>query len=472
VHFLFLGKNTNTKSYGTAAHPAPCYKLSSPFSAFKKVLCGEGEWLLTKMRPPLLPTLLLLLLAASSANDIPVTDPALSFSAFNWAVTPTSATASNPGASLKVGFTNTTSASLLLDTSASTTPSACVVLVYSLDDAPWVYVTPSPGNATLALPLSPSSSPLSVSAVHDVRLFLYASCETADRWLQSPASAGGNAFLVVTGLRLDDGGVAVPPPGLFPSAALVYGDSITEGTNAQNFDYATGVCGGGEGLRNNGATDSWAFAFAAALRVELSLAAFAAQGFATKNSLNYGHVPPLFTPGADAASAWDKVNAATSRLPLLAANPPALVVNALGFNDQNSDVTPSQLTAVVAAWLAAARAALGANTTLALAIPFGGEMRTQNATRLAILAGFAEYQQSGGGGGGGDNADPCAVALDLYPRAQRGLQGLGSPTAESCDGTHPLARAHASLGAMLAAAATAALDAAPERCTRPLQDGA
>jgi hypothetical protein len=98
-----------------------------------------------------------------------------------------------------------------------------------------------------------------------------------------------------------------------------------------------------------------------------------------------------------------------------------------------------------------------------LAIPFGGELRTQNATRLAILAGFAAYKATPGGA-----ADACAFAIDLYPRAQRGLQGLGKPTAESCDGTHPLAQRHGQLGAMLAAEAAMALSAVPVgRCTAP-----
>jgi len=209
------------------------------------------------------------------------------------------------------------------------------------------------------------------------------------------------------------------------------------------------------GLAVSAATDSWAAAFAAAMRTELSLAAFAAQGYVTRNSLNYGHVPPFITPGNAASTAWDKVSAAVSRLPELAAAPPTLVVSAHGFNDQAVN-DPSAVTAAVAAWLAAMRAAVGRTAGVLLAVPFGGEMRDRNATRDAVLEGFAAYRATPGGA-----ADACTIALDLYPAAQRGLQGLGVPTAESCDGTHPLAQRHAQLGAMLAAAATAALAGAP-----------
>jgi hypothetical protein len=62
-----------------------------------------------------------------------------------------------------------------------------------------------------------------------------------------------------------------------------------------------------------------------------------------------------------------------------------------------------------------------------------------------------------------------AHLIDLYPRAKKGLMGPSNPTdptssgqpagptAESCDGTHPLAHWHAQLGAMAAVAAAAAI---------------
>lgn len=71
----------------------------------------------------------------------------------------------------------------------------------------------------------------------------------------------------------------------------------------------------------------------------------------TSNSYNYGHVPPLLTLGSTVGSAWSQVYAGQSRLPALAGTPPALVVNALGFNDQNSDVTDAVLTETVTTWL-------------------------------------------------------------------------------------------------------------------------
>jgi lysophospholipase L1-like esterase len=420
-------------------------------------------------RGPSLPLLLLLALATPSCSLlIPVTDPALAFSRYNWALdaSGSSAAASNPGASLKFAFSGSSSVALQLNTSALASAGGgkfCLVLSFSVDDGPWAFALPEGGQASGALPLAAGLAP--GSAQHDVRLFLYASCEGKDRWLQQPLAAGGSSFLVLQGVLLQEGASVQRPPLLRRGSALVYGDSISEGTNAQNYDLGAGRCGGPYGLAVSASTDSWAFAFAEAMGAELSLAAFAAQGYATRNSLNYGNVPPLLALNGSSSeppgSAWDRVCEGFSRLPELAAQPPTYLVNALGFNDQNSDVTSALLQATVAAWLPAARAAVGPSTSLLLAIPFGGALRTGNATRLAILAGFAQYKASAAG-----SRDACALALDLFPAAQRGLQGLGSPTAESCDGTHPLAKRHAQLGSMLAAAAVQALDAAPAQCAR------
>jgi lysophospholipase L1-like esterase len=405
--------------------------------------------------PRALALVFLLVHTLASSNFIPVTDSNLVFSRFNFDVSnaTSAARASNPGASLFFAVSNTASVSLVVDTSASTS-SPCTVLAYTVDGGPWTSVSPAPGNASQLVVLASSLSP---AQTHTARVFLYASCEQSDRWLFTPASQGGNAFFVVNGVALDDGGSSAPLPAGFlrPGQMVVYGDSISEGTNAQNYNFATGSCGNDLGLRNSGSVDSWAFALGEALNAEVSLCAFAAQGYVTINSENYGNVPRLLTlqgQGAEAASAWDKISASTSRLPLLQAQPPDYVVNALGFNDQNSDVSAAVLTETVATWLSLIRNATSPSTSVLMVMPFGGEMRTQNVTRDALLAGFAQYKATAQG-----QADPCAVLLDLYPRAQPGLQGLGAPTAQSCDGTHPLARRHGQLGAMVAVEAILAL---------------
>lgn len=107
------------------------------------------------------------------ALSVPVTDANLRFSAYNWVVVNGSAAASNPGASLKFGFTNATAVALVLDTS-NAAPGPCVSLEFSVDDGPWAFSAPTPGTSNLTISLA---SGLNLAAAHDVRLYLYASCE-------------------------------------------------------------------------------------------------------------------------------------------------------------------------------------------------------------------------------------------------------------------------------------------------------
>jgi hypothetical protein len=188
----------------------------------------------------------------SSAALIPVTDAHLLFSPYNWVVSSTSAAASNPGASLKFGFSNASSVAIVVNTSDSAA-GPCVSLQYSVDDGPWSFTAPNPGFANLSISLATG---LSLATSHDVRIYLYASCEQVngggrsftkckhvceayvacvsflaaqkDRWLRQTAAKGGNAFLIVTGVELN-GSTAqtLPPPLVHNATALFFGDSIS-----------------------------------------------------------------------------------------------------------------------------------------------------------------------------------------------------------------------------------------------------
>lgn len=404
------------------------------------------------MMIPLILLLILLLqevptvvFSSSSSIFAPVTDPNLVFSLYNWDINNnTTARTSNPGASLKFSVTNSTSVGIVLDTStlASNGNGPCVSIATVLNDQPWVYTLPTPGNGSYLLSLSTTLDPATVTTV---KLYLHASCEQEDRWLYTSS----NSFLVITGVQMDMYGSTVPLTLItLPHNILVYGDSISEGTNAQNYDYVNGRCGGTTGLRVSSSMDSWAYSFCSSLTAECSLVAFAAQGYVTKNSYNYGNVPPFLTLANDEASAWNKVFSNTSRIPSLLQNVPTLIMNALGFNDQNNDVDPTVLTATITAWLNTTRTLFrncnnnSSVPILAVLTPFGGEMRTNNVTRNAIISGYTNYINTVG------KNDLCTLLIDLYPYTQLGLQGLGLPTAESCDGTHPLARAAAYVGSM------------------------
>ena len=386
----------------------------------------------------------------------------LYFAPYSWSIDAAAPCASAPGSLLRAFFTNTTTATLLL---AGADAEASPLLAWSIDGGVYSLARASDGSGAPSQPLLLASG-LNPRANHTLRVILESSNESKDRWLRKPLAEGGNEFVCVEGLALDPGGVALPSA-LRPKRMLVFGDSITEGTAALRMAFGPGGPGpgpthGGWGcaqsdVYHNSALHSWASHVADALNAEISAAAFAAQGYATRNSLNYGNVPPFFTPGDPAASAWAWVFANASRLPALAAQPPHYVFNALGFNDQV--VPPAQLTLAVAGSLAAMRTAVGPRALLFQVLPFGGEMRDSNATRNALLGGFADYKASAVGA-----ADGCALILDTFPLAQEGLQGWPAPTAFSCEGTHPNVLGHARVGAMVAAEAARLLGTVAGRC--------
>ncbi len=415
-------------------------------------------------------------ISARDTTHVPVLDANWYFSDYNWisdspTAVPRMLTA-NPGAYFKLGF-NGTSFALAVNTSVVGTRT--VKLSFNVDDGPWQFVTLQSTPAGSALTTLQLAKGLTLPQMHfarthhDIIVALYASQEQHGRW-NGVKDGGSASYLVVNGAEIDADASTFPPV-LLPKRALVYGDSITEGTNAQLFDFSTNKCDSQTraGLDAAAATKSWCFGFAQAMHAEVSNCAFAAQGYSTFNSLNYGGVPPLLTLGASISSAWDKVDAAHSRLPLLRKRPPDFVISAEGFNDQvcspgwgeKYNCTNAGLTGAVAEWLKHMRQATAASTQIFVLVPFGGELRTKNLTRNSIRAGFNAYQEMKG--------DSMAHLIDLYPFAKRGLMGASSPkdpsssgqptgpTAESCDGTHPLAQRHAELGAMAAAAAAAAM---------------
>ena len=245
--------------------------------------------------------------------------------------------ASAPGSQLRASFTGSTSVALAVDASSTATRAGALPIVaWSVDGGAWrsAWAAAPGGGAQQQLLLA---SGLNASASHTVRVVLDASGQSGDRWLFAP----NNEFLCVAGLAVESGGAALAPA-LRPRRALVYGDSITEGVAALRMVFGAdtaptssgwGCVAGGDAYVNS-AIHSWAAHVADALDAEVSMAAFAAQGYVTRNSYGYGNIPPLLTPNDPAASAWQWVYNGSSRLPALTARPPDFVLIAEGFNDQ------------------------------------------------------------------------------------------------------------------------------------------
>ena len=56
---------------------------------------------------------------------------------------------------------------------------------------------------------------------------------------------------------------------VLPKRAIIYGDSITEGINAQFFNYDSASCGRAATLGAAAAPRSWAFGFGEAMQAEI-----------------------------------------------------------------------------------------------------------------------------------------------------------------------------------------------------------
>lgn len=139
---------------------------------------------------------------------------------------------------------------------------------------------------------------------HTLVFYVYNSKQSANRWAHV---LEGGASIIVEGVTLDDGAVTAKPT-LRPKNILFYGDSITEGVNAE-CENPDPTCRGGD-LCANAATKTWGPTVAAALGAEYSQIGFGSLGWAVSGA---GGVPALFTPGNDAKSSWNKVYDGTAR---------------------------------------------------------------------------------------------------------------------------------------------------------------
>lgn len=145
---------------------------------------------------------------------------------------------------------------------------------------------------------------INATIVHTLQLQIYNSLQGANRW-SNPADGG--AALVVKGLALDSG-AKVHRPILLPRRAIFFGDSITEGVNAECrntpetvAEHGGGVAGvpgdvpepGGD-LSANSATKTWGPTVAAAFGAEYSQIGFGSLGWVVPGA---GGVPAFFIPG-------------------------------------------------------------------------------------------------------------------------------------------------------------------------------
>lgn len=254
------------------------------------------------------------------------------------------------------------------------------------------------------------------STNHTLFFFIKNSLQGLDRW------AVPVCVTRVTGLILDSG-ASTTPVTLRPKRMLVYWDSIGEGVGVLDFP--------GNDLTHNDATETWAFSLAAALQAEVSMAAFGRLGWTVWGN---GGVPPVFTPGNDTISSWDKID--STHIRNFTGRQLDYVVIGHGTNDGLTGATDANVQASAYGWLVAMRAAISPSTPIIVVIPFGGFERS------VLSEVFSAYQTK--------YNDKYAYYLDLGTPAEEGLTHFNGGDWQSADGIHPNVWRDGQLGAMLA----------------------
>jgi hypothetical protein len=357
--------------------------------------------------------------AHGDAGTVPVTDPNVAYSPYNWYKSGSAyAQSPNPGAYLKLGFTGTKIA-VNFDVSPLTgarVPAPQYPLVrYSVDGGPpkSVQLTPTTASLPCASGLAPGR--------HTLLLQYVAGYVFLDFW--TPINV-----VRVTGFTLDDGASTVAPWGAIatlPKNALFLGDSITNGDNTVT-TFAGGVT---NAVETQDATVGYVPVVAAGIGSEYGIVAYG--GAAWDRNAADGHTPGLMT----FASMLDSVH---SRLVggKLSPVPQDIFVN-MGENaGPNGNEVPALLTAL--------RAASSAETNIFVIVPFSGR------ARAPLTAGVQSYQIAA-------PTDAHVYLLDLGNNPYLTDRG---PTMLAVDGQHPLAALDALLGAQLVQARAVKLSAA------------
>ncbi len=347
-------------------------------------------------------------IAAKAFPNIPVSDPNIVFSPFNWFQSGSGfAQTSNPGAYLKVGFTGT-SIAVRVDESALTSANVPAtqypVVRFSVD-----------GRPGKMLQLSPSTTMVQAAAGlpsgrHTLLLEYVSGYVFLDFW--TPVNA-----VRIAGLAVDPGASWIRPFGPAEPRklrALFLGDSITNGDD----DVATYVKGITNEVDTQDATLGYPAVVAAGIGAEYGIVAYG--GASWDGNAADGHTPGLMLFNSMLDSVHSRlVGGKFSEVP------DDIFIN-MGENAGPSGDDVPKL-------LAALRAASGARTNIFVIIPFSGRSRSP------LLAGFKAYQSVA-------KADSRTYLIDLGNNPYLTASG---PTLFSVDGQHPLASLHAMLGAQI-----------------------
>jgi len=352
------------------------------------------------------------------------------FSEHNWVIGSDVAKAVNPGAYFKLEFTGSSTVSLQLRPNGYQKGCCCsgwyMNIAYHINDEQMVQKAVYGDTTKIKL-----ASNLDTSSRYTLTVYIYNSMQELNRW--DPEAPTLDA-LFLKGVLLD-ASATTQQPKLRPGRAIFFGDSITEGVNAQGENYNGTWDRGNWNLYANSSTKTWVNAVAAAFDAEYSQVGFGSLGWTVSGG---GNVPPFFTPGDDQNSSWNKVmNGAPRDFKGV-----DFVVVLHGTNDGLDYMPQEQVIKSVTQWLLAIRKVAGDDLRIYLTVPFGQFCAD------ALNEAYKSYQK--------DHSDKNLFLIDLSEPAAAGLIGWADANSlQSKDGIHPrggnsfVAR-HGELGAMVA----------------------
>ena len=281
-----------------------------------------------------------------AVHTVAPNDPALFYSPYNWAVTPTAASSINGGAYIRALF-QSSFANLTFDCSNMVSPVS--QLYIQVDNGPMTLAPISP-----VIPVEiPANLTHGDVPWHTLTVLIKSTTETANRW----AATGASTRVTFLGLVIDG---SVAP--WYPASAniLIYGDSITEGVL---------TLGGSQpqDTNHNDASVVYSYRLAALLGAEIGVVGFGATGLSRGGS---GGVPAL---GESWNQLWEGVPRSFSPRPDL------IVLNE-GTNDGTTDIV-----AAMAAVLSNLTAACP-GTPIAVLRPFNGAQAANLQAAIAASA--------------------------------------------------------------------------------------
>lgn len=336
-------------------------------------------------------------LAATSPTIVAMTDANIFYSPGNWLTGATPASP-NSGSYLKFGFNGT---GCILNLNTTTLGANAAYLKYSVDGLPWIFTNIS-GISSLAIIGGQASGN------HQVFIGYAGRTVGADAWSGNPPTDAWKPIgLVVVG------GTTTVAPVLLSGRMLVFTDSRGE---------AYDVLGPQGTAVVQDAFRSAAFMWAESQGCEVGLVGYSGQGWTIGGQTN---VPPIFTPGNDTLSSWNKLWAGQARS---FSGLTYLTFLNLGGNDTRNGASDAAVTATVSGVLAAVRAQNGSMKIFDFPSYEGDKFS-------AIQTGHTNYQTA--------TPDPTCFFRDIgLSTAQKSAINANSGSAANAtfitsDGIHP-----------------------------------